>query len=104
MAEWQGSETIRLSSRVRHRAIAGEGVVVHSGRGQVLVVNQAGLQVINALAKGPTTVAELARSVAVAYGIDLRRAHQDVVAFLEQLLAEEAIEAEAAGADGLPPG
>ncbi|HPC83148.1 MAG TPA: PqqD family protein [Thermoanaerobaculaceae bacterium] len=102
MVEWQGSETVRLSTRIRHRAIAGEGVMVHLGRGQVLVVNQVGLHVVNALAKGPTTVTELAAAVAAAYGIDAQRAHRDVIAFLDQLLAEEAIEVEPAGVDGLP--
>lgn len=102
MVEWQGSENVRLSSRIRHRAIAGEGVVVHQGRGQVLVVNEVGLHVVNALAKGPTTVNELAETVAATWGIDVERARQDVVAFLDQLLAEEAIEVEPPGSNGPP--
>lgn len=100
MADWNGNETVRLSRRVRFRSVAEEGVMVHLGRGQVLVVNQVGVCVVNALAKGPTTVTELAAAVTAAYGIDAQRAHQDVAAFLDQLLAEEAIEAEPAEIDG----
>lgn len=92
MANCRSDETVRLSGRVRYRTVAGEGVMVHLARGRVLVVNQVGLHVVKSLAQRAMTVTELAEAVAHSYGIDLERARQDVVAFLDQLRAEQAIE------------
>lgn len=94
-------EQIRLSDRVRYRAVAEEGVLVHMENGRVLVVNEVGLHCVQVLGERPMTRAELAESVVGAFEVETAQAEFDVAAFLDQLRAEQAIDtadSDAAGA------
>jgi hypothetical protein len=91
MADEFGDEKVGLSPRLRHRRVAHEGVLVHLEQGRVLVVNEVGVHVVEALGEQELTVAELAQSVAQSFAIDAVTARADVVAFLRQLRAEQAV-------------
>ena len=99
MTEATEAQAVRLSDRLRYRAVADEGVLVHLERGQVLVVNEVGLHLVEALARQPMTVADLSESVVRAFEVEPDQARADVETFLVQLRAEDAVEsAEAPGA------
>ena len=88
--------TLRLTSRLRYRAVGDEGVLVHLENARVLVVNEVGLHIVQALGQQALTVAELADAVARAFEVDAAAARADVIAFLDQLRGEQALETGAA--------
>jgi hypothetical protein len=98
MTETMDVETIRLSGRVRHRAVDDEGVLVHLESGRVLVVNEVGLFIVQALSRQAMTVGDIADAVSGEFEVDAIQARADVAAFLDQLRGEPAIDAvDAAG-------
>lgn len=92
MAEATSDERVQLSNRLRHRAVGNEGVLVHLENGRVLVVNEVGTHLVQALERQPMTVAELADSVAREFAVEAGQARADVAVFLDQLRAEQAID------------
>ncbi len=100
MPETINEETIRLSSRVRYRAVGDEGVLVHLENGRVLVVNEVGLHIVEALGRQAMTVAELAESVVREFEVDVASARADVAVFLDQLRGEQAIDTVGATGEG----
>ena len=92
MTEANSEERVQLSSRLRHRVVGNEGVLVHLENGRVLVVNEVGIHCVQALGRQPMTVVELADSVAQEFVVEADQAQADVVAFLDQMRAEQAIE------------
>ena len=92
MTENMGTEKIRLSDRLRYRAVDDEGVLVHLENGRVLVVNEVGLFVVQALGRQAMTVDQLAESVSGAFEVDTGQARVDVEAFLEKLRGEQAVD------------
>jgi hypothetical protein len=92
MTEATSEERVQLSSRLRHRTVGDEGVLVHLENGRVLVVNEVGNHCVQALGHQPMTVAELADSVVREFAVDADQARADVAAFLDQLRAEQALE------------
>jgi len=92
MSEPTREYKIRLSSRVRFRDVAGQGVLVHLEEGRVLVVNDVGLFIVQALGRQAMTESELAEAVAQAFDVDASRAQSDVALFLEQLRGENALQ------------
>ncbi len=91
MTEAMSVETIRLSSRVRSRGVGDEGVLVHLESGRVLVVNEVGQHIVEAIGRRAMTVDELSDAVASAFDVDASQARADVMAFLDQLRAENAV-------------
>lgn len=83
---------VRLSGRVRFRNVAGQGVLVHLEEGRVLVVNEVGLYIVQALGRQAMTESELAEAVAQAFDVDAARAKSDVALFLDQLRGEKALQ------------
>ena len=94
---------LQLSRRVRFRDVAGQGVLVHLEEGRVLVVNEVGLFLVQALHRQAMTESELAEVVAQAFEVDAARAKSDVAAFLEQLRGEKALQT-VGGPGGGPTG
>ena len=92
MPEPNGEIKIRLSGRVRFRDVAGQGVLVQLEEGRVLVVNEVGLFIVQALSRQAMTESELAEAVAQAFEVDAARAKSDVALFLEQLRGEKALQ------------
>lgn len=94
---------MRLSGRVRFRDVAGQGVLVHLDEGRVLVVNDVGLYIVQALVRQAMTESELADAVARAFEVDAIQAKSDVALFLEQLRGEKVLQT-ADGSGGGPAG
>ena len=92
MPEPIGENKVRLSGRVRFRDVAGQGVLVQLEEGRVLVVNEVGLYIVQALSRQAMTESELAEAVAQAFEVDATRAKSDVALFLEQLRGEKALQ------------
>ena len=92
MPEIKDNEKVRLSSRVRFRAIGDEGVMVNLESGRVMVVTEVGIFIVETLGRQDMTVIELAAKVAGAFEVDMDRARADVATFLDQLRGEQAIE------------
>ncbi|MHA1554077.1 MAG: PqqD family protein [Alphaproteobacteria bacterium] len=82
---------LSLSSRVRHREVGDEGVLVHLDNGRVIVVNEVGLHIVQALAE-PRTRGELAASVASAFDVSVDRAAADLETYLVELEREQILE------------
>jgi PqqD family protein of HPr-rel-A system len=100
MSETTTEETISLSRRVRYRAVGDEGVLVHMESGRVLVVNEVGLHIVEALGRQAMTIAELAESVVREFEVDAASARADVAVFLQELRGEQAIDTGGAAGDG----
>jgi hypothetical protein len=101
MPDMSADPVVRLASRLRHRAVGDEGVLVQIENGRVLVVNEVGLHVVQQLGLGSRTLEQLVESVVDEFEVDSEQARTDVTAFLEQLRAEAALEEGAiAGAGG----
>ena len=92
MPEPIGENKVRLSGRVRFRDVAGQGVLVHLEEGRVLVVNEVGLYIVQALGRQAMTESELAEAVAQAFEVDAVQAKSDVAVFLDQLRGEKALQ------------
>ncbi|MEP0774848.1 MAG: PqqD family protein [Acidobacteriota bacterium] len=98
MAGEEGEMAVRLGRRVRHRAVAGDGVLVHLERGQVMVVTEVGLRVVELLHQGPRTVPELVASIVGEFEVDEDTARRDLELFLAQLRGEQVLEGVATAA------
>ena len=103
MPEPNGEIKIRLSGRVRFRDVAGQGVLVQLEEGRVLVVNEVGLYIVQALSRQAMTESELAEAVAQAFEVDATQAKSDVALFLDQLRGEKALQT-VGGSGGGPTG
>ena len=91
MPDTSGPGTVSLSSRVRYRAVGGDGVLVHLDNGRVIVVNEVGLYVLEHLDK-PANQKDLAASVAGAFDVTVDQAAADLDAFLDELDEEQILE------------
>lgn len=82
---------IRLASRVRHRAVGEDGVLVHLDSGRVIVVNEVGLFIVQQLEQAMTRE-ELVSSVAAEFDISADRAASDLDLYLGELDDEQLLE------------
>lgn len=80
-----------LSSRIRHRAVGDEGVLVQLESGRVIVVNEVGLHIVQQLAS-PQTRPQLADSIARHFDVDLAQATADLDLYLAELDQEQVLE------------
>ena len=85
------NEIVSLTSRVRHRAVGEEGVLVHLDNGSVLVVNEVGLHVVKLLDR-PCSRENLAENIASEFDVSIEQAASDLAVYLEQLDAEHLLE------------
>lgn len=100
MIEINKEEKIRLSDRVRYRAVDDEGVLVHLVNGRVMVVNEVGLHIVRAFGQQAMTVSDLTDAVVREFEVDTTQARADVTAFLDQLRGEDAIDMVGATGNG----
>jgi len=82
---------LSLSSCVRYREVGDDGVLVHLDNGRVIVVNDVGLHIVQALAK-PRTREELAASIASTFDVSVDRAAADLETYLVELEREQILE------------
>jgi len=91
MNEQPDEEQIRLSSKIRHRAVGDEAVLVQLATGRVLVVNEVGLHVVEQL-RVSRTREQLWASITEAFEVAPDQAAADLDTFLAALDAEQALE------------
>jgi hypothetical protein len=85
------TEPLRLTSRVRYRAVGEDGVVVHLERGRVLVVNEVGLRIVQLLEE-PASRSDLARRLSEEFDVSLEQATKDLEEYLAKLDAEQVLQ------------
>lgn len=90
MNETTENEKVALSSRLRHRAVGDDGVLVHLDNGRVIVVNQVGLHIVQQLAS-PRTRKELTESITSAFAVDSKQAEEDLDLYLAELEKEQVV-------------
>ena len=81
----------RKCSDARYRNIGGEGIVVRQTAGEVLVLNDVGVRVLDLLATG-NPVHGAAAALAADYDVDVATAERDVMAYAQELLDAGVIE------------
>lgn len=85
------AETISLASRVRHRAVGEDGVLVHLDNGRVIVVNEVGCYIVQLLDQ-PMSRKALAASLLAEFDVSAEQAEADLELFLGELAHEELVE------------
>ncbi len=84
-------EQISVVPRVRFRAVAGEGVLVHLDSGRVIVVNDVGLHILKML-ETPITRQNLATSIMSEFDVSCDQANTDLDLYLDELNKEEVLQ------------
>jgi len=87
----ESTTVFRKCSDARYRNIGGEGIVVRQTAGEVLVLNEVGVRVLDLLAKGGT-VDSVVEAVAADYEVDAATAERDVIAYAQELVEAGVIE------------
>lgn len=85
------TETLTLTSRVRHRAVGEDGVLVHLDSGRVIVVNEIGHFIVQRLER-PMSRNELVTSLVAEFDVSAEQAEADLDLFLGELGNEELVE------------
>lgn len=85
------SEKISLSSRLRHRSVGDEGVLVHLDNGRVIVVSEVGLHIIQQL-EMPRTKQALTASITETFDVSELQASADLDLYLAELSKEQVLE------------
>jgi len=84
-------EQLSLTSRIRHRMVDDEGVLVHLESDRVIVVNEVGLYIVQQLAT-PKTRRGLATSIADHFDVELEQAASDLELYIAELDKEQVLE------------
>jgi len=87
----------RKSERIAARAVDGKAVVVVLDARKLHTLNEVGTRVFD-LCDGVRSVAAIAEQIASEFEIDASTAARDVEIFLQQLIAEGAVELQSEGA------
>lgn len=85
-------DRLTLRSQVRFRAIDEEGVIVHTERGVVIVINALGLRTLELIREQGSRRAVIAR-LAAEYDAPDTTIAADVDAFLDQMREQQLLEA-----------
>ena len=91
----ESASTFRTRADARYRNIGGEGIVVRQAAGEVLVLNEVGVRVLDLLASG-TAVAGVVTTLKSEYDIDAATIERDVLAYVQDLLDAGIVESAAA--------
>lgn len=83
-------QTISLNSRVRHRKVGEDGVVVCMHNGQVLVVSEVGIHILEQL-KQPKTITALVQSISDVFAVEADQASHDLSLFLAELSEQDVV-------------
>lgn len=87
----EATTVFRKCSDARYRNIGGEGIVVRQTAGEVLVLNDVGVRVLDLLATGGP-VHSVVDALAADYEVDTATAEHDVLAYAQELLEAGVIE------------
>lgn len=86
------NSALRLSSRLRYRAVGDDGVLVHLETGRVIVVNEVAFYIVQQLGEHRMTMPELADSLVREFEVEPDKAMSDVSVFLVELEEEKGLE------------
>ena len=84
------AEIISLASRVRHRAVGEDGVLVHLDNGRVIVVNEVGRHIVQLLDK-PMSRKALVASLVAEFDVTAEQAETDLDSYLAELAQEQVL-------------
>jgi hypothetical protein len=87
----EAGAVLKRCADTRYRNIGGEGVVVRQTAGEVLVLNEVGVRVLELL-EGIMPVSGLLDALNAEYDIDRPTLERDVLAYLQELVAAGVIE------------
>ncbi len=82
---------ISLTSHVRHRAVAEDGVIVNLESARVVIVNEIGLHIIEQLTS-PKTRKALTESITSAFDVGVEQAATDLEMYIAELDKEQILE------------
>jgi hypothetical protein len=85
------TETISLKSRVRHREVGEDGVLVDLDSGRVIVVNEVGHYIVQMLEQ-PMSREVLVASLVAEFDVSAEQAEADIDTFLDELGNEQLVE------------
>ena len=80
-----------MVSRVRHRAVGEDGVLVHLDSGRVIVVNEVGHYIVQMLEQ-PISRKALVASLVAEFDVTAEQAEVDIDLFLDELGNEQLVE------------
>ena len=91
MSNTNTNEQITLACRLRHRAVGGDGVLVHLDSGRIIVVNEVGLHIVQQLAT-PKTRQQLIESITSTFDVNKEQAETDLALYIAELDKEQVFE------------
>jgi hypothetical protein len=83
-------QLVGLKPRIRFRALGEEGVMINMESGRVIVLNEVGLKIVQALEK-PKTRCQLVEIVTKEYEVAERQAEIDLEKFLANMTVEQVL-------------
>ena len=89
------TSVFRTRADARYRNIGGEGIVVRQAAGEVLVLNEVGVRVLDLLAAG-NAVAGVVATLKSEYDIDAATLERDVLDYVQELVDAGIVEGGAA--------
>ena len=84
----------RTRNDARYRNIGGEGIVVRQAAGEVLVLNEVGVRVLDLLATG-SAVSAVVTTLQAEYDIDAATLERDVLGYVQELVDAGIVESNA---------
>lgn len=91
MKQVETAECFALTSRLRHRAVGDDGVLVHLDNGRVIVVNEVGLYIVQQL-ETPKTKQELVFAISNTFKVTATQAKSDLDIYLAELEKEQVLD------------
>jgi hypothetical protein len=85
------TRVFRTRDDARYRNIGGEGIVVRQAAGEVLVLNEVGVRVLDLLATGKP-VAGIVAALGSEYDVDAATLERDVLDYVQELVDAGIIE------------
>ena len=83
-------QTLSLNSRVRHRKVGDEGVVVCMHNGNVIIVNEVGAYIVEQL-KEPQSFDSMVSAISAQFDVTEQQATQDLPAYLVSLSDQQVL-------------
>ena len=83
-------QTLSLNSRVRHRKVGDEGVVVCMHNGNVIIVNEVGAYIVDQL-KAPQSFDSMVSAISSQFQVTEDQAQQDLPTYLTELSEQQVL-------------
>ena len=81
----ESDSLFRTRADARYRTVGGEGIVVRQSAGEVLVLNEVGVRVLDLLATG-NSIARVLTALQAEYDVDAATLQSDVLAYVHELV------------------